>query len=150
MEYSAFTVISELLSSLHPYTKHPLLQESNTSYLFPPCSCYAFQVGGNEDFQEEKAESRLVLMKEQRSLQISKATEIPANGCKHKSVILSHSDTKKKNSFDGKCCNFSSFNILCSEQSDVFCLSLVSSLNTSSSDHLTQGPRKTEFKPRTD
>lgn len=65
LEYSAFTVISELLSSLHPYNNHLWLQESKTSYLFLPCSCYVFQVGGNEDFQEEKAESQLVSVKEQ-------------------------------------------------------------------------------------
>lgn len=52
---------------------------SNSSYLFLPWWYYVFQVGGNEDFQEEKAKSQLVPMKEQWSLQISKATEIPVN-----------------------------------------------------------------------
>lgn len=150
LEYSAFTVISELLSSMHPYNKHLLLQQSNTSYLFLPCSCYVFQVGGNEDFQEEKAKSWLVSMKEQWSLQISKATEIPANGCKHKSVILSIVTLGRKIALTGNAVAFHRSTYCVSEHSDVFCLSLASSLNASLSDLLTQGPRKTEFKPSTD
>lgn len=58
---------------------------SNTSYLFLPYWYYVFQVGGNEDFQEEKAESQFVPMQEQQSLQTKKATEIPADGSKYDS-----------------------------------------------------------------
>lgn len=101
------------ISSLNPYNKHPLLHESYTAYLFLPCSCCAFRAGEIEDFREEKAESRLVSMMGQWLLQIGKATEIPANGCKHESVIVSHSEHWKKNSFDRKHCDFSSFKVLC-------------------------------------
>lgn len=83
------------------------------SYLFLPCPCYAFRVGGTEGFQEEKAESQLVSMMEQWLLQIRKATGIPANGCKRESEILSHSDTFwRKIALMGNC-NFSSFKVSC-------------------------------------
>lgn len=116
-EYSASRVVSESgISSLNPCNKHPLLQKSNVSYLFLPCCCYAFRAGGTEDFREGKAESQLVSTMEQWLPQIRKATEIPAHGCKQESVILFHSDTWKKNTFDRKHCNFLSFKVLCPPQ----------------------------------